>query len=632
MKQLLMPLRRLLLQVLLLLALFFLSRLAFTLINYSHFRGLGIGGFLRLAFYALRYDISAICAVNALYMLLFLLPLPVWRWRGWVGVTQILFLVLNGFALLFEISDWAYYPYNFKRSTADVLRLVSHKGDFWNLLPAYIVSYWYVPLADAIFILLLIWGNRRIRRATPLNERPGISDRWLVPVWQFTILIIVMGLALIGVRGGLQYIPIGLRNAVQVTESRYVPVLLNTPFSIAVTLTAPELEEAHYMPVAAAEKIFPFRHQYASHGFRRKNVVLIMLESGSKEFTSLGGGTSFMPFLDSLMGRSLTCTQAFANGQTSAEGIPASIASIPTLMDEAFHTSNYGTNNITALPKMLKEYGYSSAFYHGGTNGTMSFDIFAAAAGFRHYYGRSEYGNEQDYDGAWGIWDEPFLQYFARGLSQMKQPFMASVFTLSAHPPYNLPDKYKTTLPAGPLPVQQCEAYTDLALRKFFATASKQPWYDSTLFVITADHASPQNSGGFYGQGLGMYAIPILFYCPSDTALRGFYNQPVQQLDILPSVLQYLGYPKPFFAFGNSIFAPADRRFAITQSNGAYQWLEGGHLLQMTSDKPTGFYAYPADSNSRHNLLPTPAMDTNLQHLQAFIQRYRYALIHNAMK
>jgi hypothetical protein len=633
MKPLLMPLKRLALQVLLLLALLFLSRLCFTLINRSHFEDLGAGGFLRLAFHGLRYDLSAICALNALYFFLVLLPLPPALLARWQRLPGILFIAVNCLAFLFEISDWAYFPYNFKRSTADVLGMISRQGDFWNLLPSYLLAYWYVPLADAVFIFLLIKGNRRIGKATPLGKTdtpprgPGYYSA------KTLALLVVMGLCLVGIRGGLQYIPIGLRNAVQVTDSRYVPVVLNTPFSIISTLSTPALEEVHYLPEAEATAMMPFRHQYHSAGFQKKNVVLIILESESKEFTALGGGQSFTPFLDSLMGRGLTCTQAFANGQTSAEGIPAILAGIPTLMDEAFTTSNYGANRITALPGVLREKGYTSAFYHGGTNGTMSFDVFAAASGFDNYFGRKEYANEHDYDGAWGIRDEPFLQYFAAGLAKMKQPFVASVFTLSAHPPYNLPEAYRQILPAGPLPVQPCIAYTDLALRRFFESASKMPWYDSTLFVITADHCSPQNSGGFYAQGLGQYAIPVMFFCPSDASLRGSFNQPMQQLDILPSVLEYLGYHEPFFAYGNSIFGGDAQRFVITQSNGAYQWLEGGFLLQSKGVKPQGYFQYPEDSLCRHNLLGRAAgrSDMALLHLKAFIQRYRQTLIRNTM-
>ncbi len=633
MVQLLLPLRRLLLQVLLLLTMFFVSRCAFTLINHDHFQGLRAGPFLRLAFHGLRYDLSAIAAVNSLYLLLLFFPLPYWNRPRWERLVQWVFIVTNSFAFLFELADWAYFPYNFKRATADVLGMVSRQGDFWSILPSYLLSYWYVPLAAVLFIWAFILLNRRICSATPLHRAPEFGHLRLMPFWQFVELVLIGGLTAIAIRGGLQYIPIGIRNAVQVTESRYVPIVLNTPFSIISTLSTPALEAEQFMPPAEAERLMPFRHRYSSASFRPKNVMLIILESGSKEFSSLGRQPSYMPFLDSLMEAGLCCTQAFANGQTSAEGIPAIIAGIPTLMDESFPTSNYGANRIDALPGLLKGKGYRSAFFHGGTNGTMSFDVFTAAAGFDRYYGRSEYANEADYDGAWGIRDKPYLQYVARNLAGMQEPFLAAVFTLSAHPPYNIPAGERSRLPKGPLQVQQCIAYTDEAVRDFFRTASKAPWFRNTLFVITADHCSPQNSGGFYAQGLGQFAIPVVFYAPGDSSLRGFYDKPLQQLDIMPSVLQYLGYSEPFFGYGNSMFDSSAPRFVITRSSDAYQWLENGTLLQTAGNTPKAWYAYPADSLSRNNGLDSTQAEQrrSITRLRAFIQRYQETLIHNTM-
>lgn len=633
MKHVVMPIRRLLLQLLLFLFLYFSSRVAFTLINLTHFPGLSVSGFFRLCFYALRFDISAFCAINAVYILLLLLPIDYWRYPRWERFLQTLFVVFNSIALLFELSDWAYFPFNFKRATSDVLKMVGSQGDFLSVLPSYLVKYWFVPLAAIAFLILLIAGNKWIKRLSAFTKPLLPLRPWKSRISQLLILLLAAGGTLIGIRGGLQYIPIGLRNAVQVTDSRFVPIVLNTPFSIISTLTTPSLEMLHYMPEAAAEKEMPFVHHYSGKPLSKRNVVFLIIESGSKEFTALGGGQSFTPFLDSLMGKSLVCTQAFANGQTSAEGIPTILASVPTLMDDAFTTSNYGTNQISAMPRLLSPLGYESAFFHGGKNGTMSFDVFAAAAGFNKYFGRTEYNNEKDYDGAWGIWDEPFLQYSAKEIATLKQPFFASIFTLSSHSPYGLPDRYRNSLPKGPLEVEQCIAYTDLSIRKFFQTASKMPWYDSTLFVITADHCSPMNRGGFYAQGLGQFAIPIIFYAPGDTGLRGYYDEPVQQLDILPSVLQYLGYSNSFFAFGNSLFDKNEARFVVTKSNSAYQWLEQGHLLRTQEQSPVGYFAYPADSLDQYNLLGTlkSRADSSSHRLKAFVQRYHQALIQNKM-
>jgi len=606
----------------------------FTMLNRSHFEGLTLAGFLELCVYALRYDLSALLAVNSLYILLLLLPLPVWKMPGWERMTRRVFVLTNTVALLFEVSDWAYFPYNFKRATADVLNIISRKGDFWLLLPRFLKDYWYVPLCAALLVWLLVAVNRYICRMTPLTGAGRIVPYGRVAPWQTLTLVLVAGLSLVGIRGGLQYVPINLRNVLEVTEGRYAPVVLNTPFSIINTFQSRTLEPLHFYSREQLRAYIDPVKKFSGRPFRKQNVVVIILESFSKEFTRLGGGKSYTPFLDSLMGQSLVCTQAYANALRSAEGIPAIISGLPSLMEEAITTSIYSTNRITALPDVLKGKGYTSAFYHGGTNGTMSFDIFCAAAGYDHYYGRREYAHEADYDGNWGIRDEPFLQYTALGLSRMQPPFFATVFTLSSHPPYDVPPQYLHTLPAGNLPVHRSIAYADMSLRKFFATAAQQPWYRNTLFVITADHCSPLSGDAYYQHNMGRYAIPILYFSPSDTTLRGAFAAPTQQIDILPSVLDYLGYDRSFYALGNSIFREPAKRHVINEVSESYQWLMDGYLLQAEGTTAKALYAFPADSACTHNLLPAAqqmAEEKLLPWFRAFVQEYRAAMTGNRL-
>ena len=158
---------------------------------------------------------------------------------------------------------------------------------------------------------------------------------------------------------------------------------------------------------------------------------------------------SFTPFIDSLIQESLVFTNGFSNGRRSIEGIPAVIAGIPSLMNSPFITSAYSGDKFYSLPYLLKQEGYNTSFYHGGTNGTMGFDNFCKAAGIDAYYGRYEYNNDKDFDGNWGIFDEPFLQFMAKSLDKTPQPFMASVFTLSSHHPYTIPEKYKNKFIKG---------------------------------------------------------------------------------------------------------------------------------------------------------------------------------------
>ena len=132
-------------------------------------------------------------------------------------------------------------------------------------------------------------------------------------------------------------------------------------------------------------------------------------------------------------------------------------------------------------------------------------------AGFDRYYGRTEYNNDKDYDGKWGIYDEEFLQYTAVQLNKMKQPFVAAVYTLSSHHPYMIPDKMKSLFPKGELAIHQSIAYTDYSLKQFFKKVSKEKWFDNTLFVITADHAS-ESVFPYYQTRSGIYSIPLIFF------------------------------------------------------------------------------------------------------------------------
>ncbi len=115
------------------------------------------------------------------------------------------------------------------------------------------------------------------------------------------------------------------------------------------------------------------------------------------------------------------------------------------------------------------------------------------------------------------------------------------------------------------------------------------PWYNNTLFLFTADHAA-QAVERIYNSTTGMYSIPIAFYCPSDTTLKGINNTIAQQIDIMPTILNYLGYQKPFFAFGESLFDPMATHRSVSFVNGIYQLVEGDYVMLFNGESVTSFY------------------------------------------
>lgn len=379
-----------------------------------------------------------------------------------------------------------------------------------------------------------------------------------------------------------------------------------------------------------AQKLYsPIRQLKTDSTFNQKNVVFIILESFSKEYMGyFNKGKGYTPFLDSLMQHSLVFENSYANGKRSAEGIPAILASIPTLMTEPYLTSVYGANTISSIASILKTKGYNSSFYHGGTNGTMGFKEFCSIAGFDKYYGRTEYNNEDDYDGNWGIWDEPYLQYFNQELSQKKEPFMSAVFTLSSHHPYLLPEKHKQKFKGGTIPIHACIEYTDYALQLFFKSAQKQKWYNNTLFVLTADHTGI-SEGIYYGNQIGMYTIPIVFFDPSQNKSEKNYTL-TQQLDILPTVLDYIHYPDSFFSFGKSVFDTTQSPMNIQFYNGFYQASNDSLLMVYDGNNAQTIFNYRKDSLLKQPLKQNNSSTLKLSNqLKAFIQTYTNCLLNN---
>jgi phosphoglycerol transferase MdoB-like AlkP superfamily enzyme len=586
-------------KLLFLLIIYAVCRVLFYTFNHSLFPDLAFGRFMTILFYGIYFDASTIILLNFIFIALVLLPFPIREHKSYQRVLVWLFVIMNSVALLANCADLVYFQFTNKRTTADVLSFFGGEmgNDLGRLLPLFLKDYWYVFLIWGLLTWLLIVGYKRTG-----TFRTIIWDKKQY-FRQSLILILNMILAILVYRGGFQLRPMGIVNAGEFVESKYVPLLLNSPFSILKTIEVQGIDpKIYFTDEAEMKKIYDPYHKAETGEFKKLNIFVIALESFSKEYVGALNGSreSYTPFLDSLITHSLAFTNAFANGKKSIEGIPAMIAGIPSWSDEPFITSRYGNNQITSLANLLKAEGYNTSFFHGGTNGTMGFDAFASLAGYDAYYGRTEYNNEKDYDGSWGIWDEEFLQYTAMKVNQMPQPFLTTLFTLTSHHPYRVPAKYKTKFPEGSLEIHKTIRYSDFALQRFFEAAKNMPWFSNTLFVFAADHTGISNDP-FFANRLGNYAIPLIYYLPGSN-LKGMDSTFTQQIDILPTVLDYINYPRPYFAFGNSAFDPSAKHYAFMYNNGCHELVENYYITQYADNQKTDLYYFKSDSTFKNDI------------------------------
>ena len=606
----------------------------------------------------LRFDTAAIAYTALPWVLMLLLPVSpkLYNRRVWQVTAKSLYVVINTVALWLNLADTVYSRYTGRRTTGSFFAEFAAEGNLGGIVGVEAARHWYLFLIGLALLAALIWLYRPAK---------GYSSRHALR--QTALLVVYLPLAVIGLRGGVtQHRPLSLADANgYVNQAKEANIVLNTPFSVIRTLGKATFTDPGYFSPDELDTLYSPLHQampgddkqampgddiQAMLGDNKtsRNIVILILESFGQEYwgyynqgASEGGRTGgYTPFLDSLATQSLAFRHAYANGRKSIDAMPSILSGIPMFV-EPYILTRYANNQVGSLAGELAAQGYRTAFFHGAENHSMGFQAFARSIGFQDYYGLDEYcadpltGGRDDYDGMWGIWDEEFMQYFARMADTLPQPFLATLFTVTSHHPFQIPDRYADRFQGGSLPIYRTIQYTDYALRRFFAAASQMPWYKNTLFVITADHTN-YGEQEVYMTGIGKFRVPILIYDPSGTLPVGPFDATAQQTDIMPTLLGQIGAERSYLAFGQDLLhTPADSTWAVSYDNGVYQYVQGDWLLLFDGREATGLYRLYEDPLLHDNLVARPdnkplvrRMSTRLK---AIIQSYMTRMSGNRM-
>jgi phosphoglycerol transferase MdoB-like AlkP superfamily enzyme len=625
----------------LMLIVYYLCRIFFFLVNKSYYPDMTFGHMITLLKGSLQFDISALAYTNMLYLFLQIIPFRFRYNRAYQNVARWVFVTVNSLAVIINCIDIIYFRYVNRRTTNTVFTEFQNEDNLLRIVSLEIFSHWYITL----FVLALIFAIYKLYRfpETVAKRKLSLKSRIAFYSVHTLLMCIFITVTVIGMRGGVgsDVRPIAISNANQyVNKGNETAIVLNTPFCIIRTLGRTVYVDPHYFDSQSeVDRIFSPIHSPSPQGeFKPLNVVIIILESFAKEYSGFfnrqldnGTYTGYTPFLDSLYAEGLTFKYSYSNGRKSIDAMPSILSSIPMFI-EPFILTPYSTNDISGVADILKRKGYCSAFFHGAPNGSMGFQAYAKAAGFDSYLGMDEYGNKAHFDGVWAIWDEEFLQFYAKKMNEMKHPFVTSVFTASSHHPFRIPKRYEGVFPKGTQSIHKSIGYSDYALRRFFQQVSQYDWYDSTLFVITADHIN-QITHDEYMTDANYYSVPILFYHPG-SGLKGLDTIPVQHIDILPSVLGYLNYDQTYFAFGQDVFnADKKDRFAATYNNRLYQFMQDDYFMQFDGDETKTVFRYKSDAFLRDNLVGTVPEQYDMEtKLKAIIQQYISRIIENRLE
>jgi hypothetical protein len=608
------------------------SRLVWFVANVFWLPPIGIDEYVYAHLVGIYFDIPVVA----------LIYLPVWIWvvfgdswrQQFPIVNRMLFLISTMIVLLFNGIDTGYSQVTAKRSGFELFDTL---GDDANRFAPYLTDNWYIILGlAAIGYLIFRWVPVR-------GQYPDINFR-ARPLRGLVATAAFGGLWLLSFRGGFQLRPLRAIDASNFVQPEIAPLVTSTPLQIISTwqrnglpdfefeiqfptnstiTSDPKNSRAHQWLFDNSTTLPPFpMSRTLGGGWVQPNIVFIVVESLARDYTGFGNGKPFTPFLDKIAAdpQTIQFPYCFANGTKSIEMVPSIFCGMPSLMSEFYVTSAYANNKVNSAYQLAK--GYKTAFFHGSNNGTMGFQSFLKQTGLQQYHGIDQYPSDlynRDFDGNWGIFDEPYLQHFSNCLDTLNNPnipFFASVFTLSSHHPYTIPAPYLNKLPGSPGTVQHTIAYADIALQKFLQTASTKPWFKNTVFVITGDHTSHSDKEYFYSQS-GHYEVPFLIYAPGidikhineklsgrEAIINDATQKTLSQCDIIPTLWNLLGANNPRLGFGRSAFDPSYKGYSTHIDKDLYYIIQYPFVLALNQQGQVVDYHKQLRNNNKAQKLP----------------------------
>ena len=302
---------------------------------------------------------------------------------------------------------------------------------------------------------------------------------------------------------------------------------------------------------------------------KEKNIIFIQVESlEDAVINQTIAGQEITPNLNQLAKDGLYFDNYYTQvgpGNT-ADAEFAILNSLYPLPDDVAFV-DYAKNQYKALPQLLKSYGYGTYSFHGDVPTFWNRSNIYPGLGDDKAFDIDEYVVPRPVgEGPSDLGDEDFFTQSLPKLEKLKQPFMATMITISSHTPFILPDDLQTLQ----IPVEtsldniqrnylESIHYTDLAIGEFINGLKKNGLYSNSLILIYGDHGSYTNISTALGQdknilpGLVSSQVPLIILAP-ETNLNGTINIPASHLDLYPTITNLLGIASPKSILGQDIF------------------------------------------------------------------------------
>ncbi|MFJ7669277.1 LTA synthase family protein [Lysinibacillus sp. NPDC097195] len=228
-------------------------------------------------------------------------------------------------------------------------------------------------------------------------------------------------------------------------------------------------------------------------------------------------------------------------------------------------------NTYQAAPSILKDYGYTSAVFHGNNGSFWNRNVIYKSFGFDKFYDASYYDTGSTENMAeYGLLDKPFFEQSQSFLNALPQPFYTKLITVGNHYPYKMNQDLVTIEKAttGDASVDnyfQTARYADEAIEQMFNQLKESGLYDNSMIVLYGDHYGiSDNHNKAMAQVMGkditpyesanLQRVPLFIHVPG---MQGETNHTYGgQTDLLPTLLHLLGIDtQNYVQFGSDLLS-----------------------------------------------------------------------------
>ncbi len=327
---------------------------------------------------------------------------------------------------------------------------------------------------------------------------------------------------------------------------------------------------------------------------KQPNVILVILESFSdKVIAPLGGLHGIAPNLDSLCLKSTVFTNFYSTGNRSDRGISAILGGYPSLLSTSIMIYPEKSRSLTLLPEYFNRKNYNTSFYYGGDINFYNLKTFVLQGRFGKIVSKSDFPRELGRMTKWGVPDGYLFERALKDLESEQEPFMKTIYTVSSHPPYDVPfskikgssneEKYLNSI-----------AYTDSCLGAFIDGFRKSPLWENTLLIVTADHGTLPPGPTDITEPAS-YRIPLIWSGGVVDSLQRIETITMQS-DFGTSLIHQLGWETDPAKFSKDFFTSHPCAFYLLDTGWGYITPQGNYYF---------------DQNA-HNFASKPAAEKNI--------------------